>query len=680
MSEKNGDRNADARIVRAAIHPAIGVARVGNSREEYFIGPEVTEPMQPDRPGAYKDGTGALKRQAARFRVYGYDAQGNVVRELTAADADIRWTVHVANRKAAWYQFQQAMDIPEASLPSAPPSYRRNASVMGAQRERLVIDPGPRSIRGRDQKGPAFDTGEFYGTPVYLGELRTDEAGRLLFLGGFGEAASYNGAQAVTFANNDGWHDDTSDGPVTAEVTLNGRELPVDGAWVVTAPPNYAPEVVGIRTLYDLLYDLFTSNGWIPSRKTVSFTRDIYPILERFCGLQWVNQGFAVQFGWEGPNDFLDPAVLARLSAPPVEAPRQDPNAELRRQVFNAFRHPVPTDMSPLPWPWIYGDAMNVPADSVRQHVSVSPTQYAALQKWAAGSFVADWDPDRTVPHTLDEVPVPEQPAMLDQAALHFCLADAFHPGCEVTWPIRNISMFRAPYRILQRPADQPEPDYGDVLTPEETMGPAGPLNAQAPGDLTRWMAVPWHTDTSSCRSGYEPSYDPYLPTFWPARVPNQVISARRYERIVEGRTPEERQAAFRTRDSWFRGLTGTYVQYINQMVRDFGKMGVVEKRVVEPAAPGLPPVMMVETGYGFDEPVVRRLQVGTLVSAPEGVDAVPVAAGLADEAAAQFTVDVVTTPPVIPTAHARVAEAGWETDELFEQFAVRVGRTARDG
>ena len=29
-----------------------------------------------------------------------------------------------------------------------------------------------------------------------------------------------------------------------------------------------------------------------------------------------------------------------------------------------------------------------------------------------------------------------------------------------------------------------------------------GPLYFQAPGDLSRWMAVPWQTDTSSCRSG----------------------------------------------------------------------------------------------------------------------------------------------------------------------------------
>jgi hypothetical protein len=57
---------SDATIVRAAIHPAIGVARLGNSESEYFLAPEVPDPL-PEKPGSYRDRTGALKRQALRF-------------------------------------------------------------------------------------------------------------------------------------------------------------------------------------------------------------------------------------------------------------------------------------------------------------------------------------------------------------------------------------------------------------------------------------------------------------------------------------------------------------------------------------------------------------------------------------------------------------------------------------
>src|ERR1043165_5589094 len=157
--KKSEPNAADDSIVKAAIYPGIGVARLGNSDNAFFIGPEVPDPT-PEKPGFYRDATGALKRQAARFRIYGLDAEGKAVRELTAADATIEWTVHLANKKSAWYQFQLALDIPEA--PAAPPSLLRNAAV--ADRSQLVIDPGPRTIKGKNQSGGkkhTFDTGKF---------------------------------------------------------------------------------------------------------------------------------------------------------------------------------------------------------------------------------------------------------------------------------------------------------------------------------------------------------------------------------------------------------------------------------------------------------------------------------------------------------------------------------------
>ena len=163
----------DTRIVKAAIHPPIGVARVGNSKDEYFLAPEVPDPL-PEPPGFYRDGDGALKRQAARFRIYGLNAAGAAVRELTADDATIEWRVHLANKKSAWYQFQLALDIPEAA--DAPPTLLRNATV--TDRKALMIDPGERAISGKKQQGKKylFDNGRFMGKAVYLGELRTDDA------------------------------------------------------------------------------------------------------------------------------------------------------------------------------------------------------------------------------------------------------------------------------------------------------------------------------------------------------------------------------------------------------------------------------------------------------------------------------------------------------------------------
>ncbi|HEX8217946.1 MAG TPA: LodA/GoxA family CTQ-dependent oxidase [Chloroflexia bacterium] len=589
----------DEKIVRAAIHPAIGIARVGNSETEYFIGPEVPDP-QPEPPGFYKDKAGALKRQAALFRVYGYNAAGEVVSELTADNAEIGWTVHVANSKGAWYEFQIALDLPAPEVASALPSQLRNQSV--TDRTQLVIDPGPRSIQGANETGDqyAFNNGQFLGDTVYLGELRTDEQGRLIFLGGKGTSASPSGGSITTFANNDGWYDDVSDGPVTATVTIDGQEVPVDPAWVIVAPPNYGTNVIGLRTMYDLLNDLYIEAGWTPLPQSVSFTNDIYPILSRFCNLQWVNQGFAVQFGWGGPNNFANPQYIQQLADTSTEY------QELRQQIYNSMRVLERDGESPVPWPWIYGDAMNIPPMSPRQYLALSPTQMYMLQMWVNGQFEADWEEGSETPHSFEEVPLEQQPATLDQAALHFCLADAFHPGCEMTWPVRHATMYSAPFRIRHRPAGEPVPDYGPVLDQAEALGFTGPLYAQGPGDISRWMAIPWQADTASCRSAYADSaygasYDPYVPTFWPARVPNHVLTEENYDIVMDqSRSREERIAAFRQRASWFRVLEGESLEQKNQMVRDFGKMGVVEAREGIPDDPDFPPVIFVESRPEF--------------------------------------------------------------------------------
>jgi L-Lysine epsilon oxidase N-terminal len=239
-------------IVEAHIHPAIGIARVGNSPEGFFVGPEIPVPTGPP-DGGYRDAQGKLKRQAARFRIYGYDSKGAVVGEISADDAEIVWTVRIANKKAGWYDFDMALDLsPEAATVQ---SARPNAGIPQEKRDQLNIVPEPVTIRGSNRKSAPF-LGQFFDRQVNLGELRTDAHGRLLFLGGSRQAGTpFTGFTLNTFANNPAWYDDTSDGPVSATVTIAGRPIPVDPAWVVTAPPNYAPDVIPLVTMYDTIFD-----------------------------------------------------------------------------------------------------------------------------------------------------------------------------------------------------------------------------------------------------------------------------------------------------------------------------------------------------------------------------------------------------------------------------------------
>ncbi|WP_375414198.1 LodA/GoxA family CTQ-dependent oxidase [uncultured Bradyrhizobium sp.] len=600
----------DGVVVRAAIHPAIGVARIGDSPTEFFVGPEVVAPLA-HTPDFYRDPvSGALKRQAARFRIYGYNAGGKVVGELTPDNADIRWTVHLANRKAQWYEFQAALDIPEAATLSVP---RRNPAIHGASRQTLVIDPGPRSIAGKsvtDRAGHVFDTGTFKGTPVTLGELQTDDLGRLLVLGGLGKSASPSGAPVYdpanpnSFNNAADWYDDISDGPVTAAVSIDGRAIPVEGAWVAVAPPNYAPDIIGWRPLYDLLVDVYVQCGWLPMPATVSFKDDILPVLQRLSGLQWVNKGFATLFGRGCPMDFDNPDFIAKLGRKPDPATRSDPYAELRQVIFNSFRPSFPrVDEPPLwphPWPWIYGDSYgSFATDAPDNYLHLPSVKEVALRRWVAGDFIDDWTPAAAPARTrLENFPLDERPAMLDRAALTYCLADAFHPGCEMTWPMRHASMYEKPFRIRHRREGEPDPDYGDTLDQQTALKPGGPLYAQGPGDITRWMALPWQGDSAFCRSGYDTAYDPYVPTFWPARVPNQVLTEEDYQTVINTALPrEQRIAAFNHRPDWERAiLKGSVAEVMAKMIAHFGAMGIVEQRPGIEGDPDFPPIMFVES------------------------------------------------------------------------------------
>jgi hypothetical protein len=546
-------------IVRAAIHPGIGLARVGDAQTSYYIGPEVTHPQSKPN-GSYRTPDGSLKREAARFRIYGYNAAGEVVGELTAANADITWTAHVVNQKANWFHFITAMDIPETKDLSVT---RRNPKIAGADRAELIIDPGPRSITGASVSGGRehrFDSGEFKGEQVYLGELQTDEQGHLLFLGGHGKSESPSGNPPFdkddpdSFNNAADWYDDMSDGPVNAEVNINGQQIPVEGAWVVTAPPNYAPDIIGWRTMFDLMSDVYIANGWLPVPETTSFTKDVLPQLQRLSNLQWVNKGFATMFGKGRPMDFNNPEFITQLAYKPL-APALDPYGELRKS---------PNTMLALP-------AM----------------QQLHLQRWADGAFIADWDLNAELPSKLEQVPLAEQPAMLDQAAMHFCLADAFHPGCEMTWPMRHASMYRAPFRIRQSDVPESPTQFGGTLTQQSALATNGPLYAQVAGGITRWMGIPWQGDTAFCRAGYNAEYDLTIPSFWPAHVPNTVLTEENYKIVMDASLPRAvRIVAYNNRASWNRFMdadTGSdndsTAKVMEKMIATFGAQGIIEAR-----------------------------------------------------------------------------------------------------
>jgi hypothetical protein len=251
----------------------------------------------------------------------------------------------------------------------------------------------------------------------------------------------------------------------------------------------------------------------------------------------------------------------------------------------------------------LYGDAMDLPfAHTPRQNVMLAKHQMSCLRSWAEGSFVPDDPAARPTYASIDDVPLADRPSMLDRAALDFCLADAFHPGCEMTWPMRHATLYMAPFRIRHRHAAEKIPPVGDALSPADALANDGPLYGQQAGWITRWMGVPWHTDTASCRSqaAYDPTYNPFVPTFWPARVPNQVLSADDYAAVLETARPRpERVARFRQRKDWIAETLRepNYLQQIVAMIEHYGEMGVITARQGIQGDSDIPSVVYVSDG-----------------------------------------------------------------------------------
>lgn len=536
MNENNSDTSS---ISYCGIHPGIGIARLGNSPSDYFVGPEVPDYAPQPTDGLFKDNKGGVKRQAVRFRIYAYDSNDKVVKELTSDDGSIVWQVHLANRKSAANIFRGFF--------SPPSSEKRNSDIFGEERERnLVVDPGPISIKGINQSGNnfKFNKGNFFGIEVPLGEVRTDEKGRLIVLGGFGRSDCRDGDRDKyplnNFANNDGWFDDTSDGPVTASVTLeDGNTVSVkDNAWVIVVPPKFAPYHYPIVTLYDTMKQVALDENWIAKPKEVSFMKDIFPILYRVTQYKWLNNRARGGHGRNRGGDFMkDIKILSD---------NQNPQGAIRRKnIFRRIRNPNLIDpdnpeeeqmardqASEAFMPLLSGDDGDCfdGADFIRgdfkRWMKFHVFQYENLERWSRGEFISDWNEnvliDKFEEKNLEELPIEEQPFALDRAGLELSIGAPLYPGIEVTHYFYKKDFY---------------------------SGKAFRINPSLkPGSITEQMAIPWQSDFYACADHW-----------WPTARPDDVIPE---DSLIAEDAPREK---------WARGVNPS------DMVDKWNKLGFIK-------------------------------------------------------------------------------------------------------
>ena len=206
------------------VHPAIGVARLSRNEDYYVFG---------EKPDAYKsvqdvdgESVNIIKRQAVRFFISSYTSAGAYIRDYSASEIDAMgidavWMSKLCNRKISE---QLGRD----------PVYE----VHGESRS----DNDDGRITGRMDASAQFD---FPATGIELGQLNSVG----LFLPS--QVSVVPRVAGSTMPAFGGLHtaeylDGTADGAVTVELTdrASGDRIgvPVLPAWVVIAPPDFAPD------------------------------------------------------------------------------------------------------------------------------------------------------------------------------------------------------------------------------------------------------------------------------------------------------------------------------------------------------------------------------------------------------------------------------------------------------
>jgi hypothetical protein len=541
------------------IHPAIGIARVGNadrpanSDAGYFVGPEKPGiPADPSAPG-FKDAADEVRSQAARFRIFEYEraADGTLGlgREVSLNDGrtqSIEWTVELANRKASFFNFQGQSGANDL-FATRPTGDRRNQLVKPgsatpaalAERARLLdLAPGPQKISGANGGGKKFSINRPPLKIDTLGELRTDASGCLLVLGGKGKSDrdpnlpwshSAPAGQLQDYANNDQWFDDVSDGPVSAEIKIEGQTHKAEGAWVVVGPPDFAPHLRGYRTLYDTICDVMVRNITFPKEAVYagalkhlqqmqadwnaatnsltsfkpSFTRDIYPILAPMFRVWRVfDRRVSPSAADRNFHGILDPSLFATIGGPGSDA-------DLRTTILQKIRDPKltanpvpgnPPDMTKMPN--TFGDFYDRNGHPGSFH-SVSLLQHALLTRWEQGQFVEDWAGPPAATNTIT-------PEGLDQAALENAVGGAFYPGIEASWLVQKPAVYASPFRFAR-----------DKVIASTTVGDL----AITAGFFSRQMALPWQADFMECSKDQASSGAQHRQfAWWPTQRPDDVF------------------------------------------------------------------------------------------------------------------------------------------------------------
>jgi len=324
-----------------------------------------------------------------------------------------------------------------------------------------------------------------------------------------------------------------------------------------------------VVSVWDNVYDMFVrqlalqpelyDEGKYNPEYQASFAQDIKPVFIA-CNLQrWTAN--------------LPPFALRAHTAVDSIAAVDEPNKTIMAGL-NFLRNPNKNENNigaPL-MPLSLGEAGT-------SFLSVTKTQYFNLEQWSKNKF------------QKDDVLTLGPGELMDMASLSNCLGGRYVPGIEVSYSIMDKEIYvqnwqssgAGPFRIKHQPLS-----YQDLNKEEPylTIGwiPLHDMNeGLQPGDMSKFMAIPWQTDYNSCSihataintDGVNKSNgaESTLYWSWPSQRPDAVYVA---EEVINNVLPQQKWSVRGPGTYAINPASAATFQNPVQSVTDWDKIGFI--------------------------------------------------------------------------------------------------------
>jgi len=255
---------------------------------------------------------------------------------------------------------------------------------------------------------------------------------------------------------------------------------------VICGDPAYAPQIRNVVSTWDDVYDAWVreldlqpeiyQNGQFDPGYRPPFESKIRPVFRAATLQRWT-------------------ANLPKMALKAHEAvdhiTQEDDPDETVMAALTFLRNPNQSDELTVGVPLM---PLSL-GDAGKPFLAVSLTQYFFLEQWSRHRFEKGAGPALGPGETLD------------MASLSNCLGGRYVPGIELSYPVRQPDLYitdwresgSGPFRVKHKPLDYSTATKTVPFLTGGWIPLHGMTGGLEPGDLSKFMSVPWQTDYNSC-------------------------------------------------------------------------------------------------------------------------------------------------------------------------------------